>query len=673
VTSIGEGVFLQSYGLSFAVKSGNPAYCSVDGVLFNKDKSELVAYPLSRKGTYSIPNTVITIDAYAFCDGDLTGVIIPEGVITIGNGAFYLCHDLTEIVIPDTVTYIGDLAFSNCGAASLSLGKKVTSIGTQAFMGCYGLTSVIIPESVTSLGVCAFAGCDNLASITINANIKWIMYGTFESCSSLTSVTIPESVTNIATCAFRDCSSLASVTLGSSISYIEDNAFNECNNLTNVYYNGTRVGWGRIRIGGGNESLTNANIQCIGHAVVTNNGECGANGANLIWSLDSDGVLTITGTGNMADYVNTGDIPWTALKDNIISVVVGNGVTSIGYNAFNSCGKLKNVELPASVTSIGNNAFSLCFSLGNVTIPASVTSIGWAPFAYCWSMSAINVAQDNPNFISEKGVLFSRDKSVLHEVPPGYIGSYTIPESVISIHDWAFDGCSNLTEVTIPTSVTSIGDGAFSSCSGLSSVEIPASVTAIGDCMFFYCSGLSSITVPVSVTSVGNYAFFNCTNLTDVYYGGTESQWYKVSIGETNAELTTATIHYSEFPQQPAITAQPTDLTVAAGSTATFKVTATGATSYQWYYRKSASDSWTAVSAASGKTATYSLTAEARHNGYQYRCLVKNASGEVYTNTVTLTVSSKPVITTQPKNYVGAIGSTATATVRTTAGLLTYH
>jgi hypothetical protein len=121
------------------------------------------------------------------------------------------------------------------------------------------------------------------------------------------------------------------------------------------------------------------------------------------------------------------------------------------------------------------------------------------------------------------------------------------------------------------------------------------------------------------------------------------------------------------------ITSQPKDAAVAVGNTATFAVAATGATSYQWYYRTSSSGSWTAVAASSGKTATYSLTVEALHNGYQYRCLVSNATDSVYTNTVTLTVRSEATITTQPKNYVGAVGSTATATVKATGDGLSYQ
>ena len=138
--------------------------------------------------------------------------------------------------------------------------------------------------------------------------------------------------------------------------------------------------------------------------------------------------------------------------------------------------------------------------------------------------------------------------------------------------------------------------------------------------------------------------------------------------GSVNSNTVTLTVS-----SKPTITSQPSNVTVAAGSTATFKVTATGATSYQWQYRKSSTASWTAVSAASGKTANYSLTAETRHNGYQYRCTVINAAGSVYSDTVTLTVSSgKPTITTQPSNVSVTVGSTATFKV-TATGATSYQ
>jgi hypothetical protein len=151
-----------------------------------------------------------------------------------------------------------------------------------------------------------------------------------------------------------------------------------------------------------------------------------------------------------------------------------------------------------------------------VTIPNSVTSIGNSAFSGCKGLTSINVASDNSNYCSVDGVLFNKDKTTLIQYPGGKQGAYTIPNSVTSIGDYAFPGCSGLTSIDIPNSVTSIGDYAFPGCSGLTSVTIPNSVTSIGEYAFEDCRSLTSVTIGNSVTSIGEYAFDGCSGLTSV-------------------------------------------------------------------------------------------------------------------------------------------------------------
>ena len=237
-------------------------------------------------------------------------------------------------------------------------------------------------------------------------------------------------------------------------------------------------------------------------------GKCGD---NLQWSLSSDGVLTIDGTGEMDDYrpLNYPLAPWNAHMNKINTIIANSGMTHIGNSAFYYCSSLTAVTIPDSEISIGAGAFTGCSSLGSVDIPSSVTSIGNSAFGVCSSLTSV-----------------------------------TIPDSVISIGNSTFAYCSSLTTVTIPDSVISIGEQAFIGCSSLGSVDIPGSVTSIGNYAFDYCSSLTAITIPNSVTSIGNSAFANCTSLSDVYYSGTQEQWDAISFGFDNDDLLNATIHY---------------------------------------------------------------------------------------------------------------------------------
>ena len=299
---------------------------------------------------------------------------------------------------------------------------------------------------------------------------------------------------------------------------------------------------------------------------IVDSGTCGA---NVTWTLDSNGTLTISGSGAMKDCASPSESPWYNNRGQIKSVTIEQGVTSIGKGAFLYCSSLTSVSIPSSVTSIGNYAFQNCSSLISVTIPSgvtsigdyafencsslisvtipnSVTSIGHLAFRGCSSLTDINVDPNNKYWCSVDGVLFSKDMKTLVAYPRGRAGAYKCPDGVTFIGDDAFVGCSSLTSVTIPNSVTSIGKYAFWYCSSLTSVTIPNSVTSIGNSAFYGCSSLTSVTIPNSVTSIGIYAFYHCTKLKDVYYSGTEEQWSQISIGSDNSALTNATIHCTD-------------------------------------------------------------------------------------------------------------------------------
>ncbi len=307
-------------------------------------------------------------------------------------------------------------------------------------------------------------------------------------------------------------------------------------------------------------------------ASVLASGDCGKTGNDVTWTLDRDGLLTVSGTGEMADYDNADDVPWHSYLNLVASVVIQNGVTSVGKNAFQSCANLASVTLPAQglesvgdvafyhcdalasitypeapstptvtlpegVTRIGDNAFGFC-ALTTFHIPASVTDIGESVFYKCAALTAITVSEENSAYTAADGILFDHGQTVLVWYPAQKsLTEYTLPESVRRIGNYAFNSCPTLNKVTFPA----VEDGGLEE---------------IGEYAFAY-SAVSELAIPVSLTTVGDYAFYECTGLSDndgnavgtVNYGGNRQQWSALVMGTGNYRLTNSNIVFGDMRQ----------------------------------------------------------------------------------------------------------------------------
>ena len=478
------------------------AYDFKSGDLYYNITSNVEPYTVevTKNGTYrltsvTIPSTVYyggttyavtSIGEYAFYDCfSLTSVIIGDNVTSIGEYAFYYCSSLTSIAwnAIKCTDFSSSPFYPNSSITSFIFGEKVEHIPANLCSNMDSLTSVTIPNSVTSIGRSAFNGCEALTKTNYTGDVAaWcdikfdssssnpmsyshnfyindqeikdlvipntvdsIYNYAFYGCSSLTSVTIPNSVTSIGYYAFYDCTSLTSITIPNSVTSIGSSAFYNCCFLKKDFIN--------------NSSLD-----------AEKNNYWGA----LVGDTEVDGLI-ISGT----------TIVWA--KKHLNAATIPNYITTIGYYAFYNCSSLTSITIPNSVTSIGSSAFSDCVALTKTNYMGDVA--GWCD---------INFSSSTSNPMSYSHNFYINDQEIKDLV---------IPNTVDTIHNYAFYECSSLTTVTIPNSVTSIGNNAFSYCSSITSVTIPNSVTSIGNNAFYNCSSLMSIKIPESVINIGNGAF----------------------------------------------------------------------------------------------------------------------------------------------------------------------
>ncbi len=499
-----------------------------------------------------ISDSVTSIGNYAFCScNSLVNVTMSEKLAAIGDYAFYYCDLLERADLPDSLISIGSYAFYYCRALrDISIPDAIENIGAYAFNSCVLMTSVVIPPSVSVIDEYVFCGCSSLNEVIISYGVTTIGDSAFKGCDALVNVVIPESVTEIDVLAFYSCDILTSITVPDSVTYIGEGTFNYCPNIT-------------VKCYADSYAETYAIDNGLNYKLIQTEGVCGE---DLVWSVDDNGILTISGTGAMDDYTAYDyygySYPWFEVRESITSVVIDEGVTSIGDLAFAGCDNVTTVTLCDDITSIGEAAFIGCSKLTDVVIPNSVRVIESSAFSSCEALTSVVV----PNSVEELGSrIFEYCTSLLDIIiEPGQetIGMYMfldceaiekmyIPDGVKSIGYGAFDSCVGLKELHIPSSVSSIGASAFLNCSNLidlyiddieswckiqmvfatsnplvyaqnlyingiavKNIVIPDSVTEINDYAFGYVKCIDSVTIPDSVTLIGPEAFTECENLT---------------------------------------------------------------------------------------------------------------------------------------------------------------
>ena len=339
---------------------------------------------------------------------------------------------------------------------------KTATLTRNQDWACY-TGDIIVPSKVTY----------NNVEYTVTAIGEYALEGSTVWDASPSSVTIPNTVKSISKNAFYD-SQLNSIYI-SDISAWCNISFGDSPSSYKLYVNGTLIKNLEIP----------SSVKSIGDRTFS--------GCKSLTTLTIPNSVTSIG-----DYA-------FSYCSGLTSVTIPNSVTSIGYEAFEGCSGLTSITIPSSVTSIGSYAFEGCSGLTSVTIPKSVTSIGYEAFKACSGLTSIIVNNGNTKYDSRNNCNAIIEKSS-NTLKAGCKNTI-IPNSVTSIGNYAFSGCSGLTSITIPNSVMSIGWEAFSGCSGLTSITIPNSVTSIGSFAFSFCSGLTSITIPNSVTSIGQDAF----------------------------------------------------------------------------------------------------------------------------------------------------------------------
>ena len=551
------------------VGDNNPNYCDIWGVLYSKDKTKIIAYPLGMGDSYTLPETVTDIEVLSRAEYQSINFTFSNGnsAFTTVDGVTYTSDMKTvvscdrekqgEYIMPDTVTSIAVGAFSGCdGLTSVKFSDSVTDIAYQSFLSCSSLTSVELPKSLKSISDSAFFG-SGLTSLTLPNGTQKVGNGAFDSCpietldlgnslisvggfafyetkikelnlpdtlsvigsgafsgTDITSLTLPDSLTSLGGNAFSDCDSLKTLSFGNGLEEVSESCFSDCNSLQTVNFSDSVNTIG---------SYTFINCTSLENIVFSKNLKTIKNGAFYECSA-----------------IKTLNLP--------------EKLEFIGDSTFYNCSSITELVIPASVKELGRYSFGCCEALSKVTAQSADTQIPYSAFYGCPVSETVFYGTSDTIGAGEfSGKDFDTVKipDTVTKIAYGAfwdcrsLSEIECPDSVISINSYAFDGtawynsqyegCVYLGKVlydykgviqgettfTVDKAIKGIGDYAFDDVisnpdSGMTEVILPEGLEHIGKGAFRDCTAINKVYIPKTVSSIGYLAFAGCSNLTEI-------------------------------------------------------------------------------------------------------------------------------------------------------------